>query len=68
MVNRSGPESGFARVRGLVLLAILFAGAGLLLKHDFVSSSHSASPATAQIQASLARLPMSFEPNRGQTD
>jgi Beta-propeller repeat len=70
MVNRSGVGPAFARVRGLVLLVLLVAGAGLLLKHD-ASKSVSSGPrrlTSAQIRASFSRLPISFEPNQGQTD
>jgi hypothetical protein len=69
MVNRSGMGPAFARVRGLVLLVLLVLGAALLLKHDAVTPHSPNVPASStQIQASLARLPISFEPNQGQTD
>ena len=69
MVNRSGVGPAFARVRGLVLLVLLVLGAVLLFKHD-AATPHSKSQASApsEIQASLARLPISFEPNQGQSD
>src|ERR1700758_5339847 len=70
MVNRSGVGPAFARVRGLVLLVLLVLGAGFLLTrdiatpHSFKATAHSSS----QIQASLTQLPISFEPNQGQSD
>ena len=70
MVNRNGVGPAFARARGLVLLALLILGAVLLFRYD-VSAPHSAilrPSSSAQLQASLSRLPMSFEPNQGQTD
>jgi hypothetical protein len=70
MVNRSGAGPVFARVRGLSLLVLLLVGGAFLLEHDVVTS-HSSSPASAnspQLRAIFAHLPMSFEPNRGQTD
>jgi hypothetical protein len=70
MVNRNGVGPAFARARGLVLLALLILGAVLLFSYD-VSTPHSSNlrpSSSAQLQASLARLPMSFEPNQGQTD
>ncbi|MCU1271411.1 MAG: uncharacterized protein JWN74_2705 [Acidobacteriaceae bacterium] len=70
MVNRNGVGPAFARARGLVLLALLILGAVLLFKYD-VSAPHSSllrPSSSARLQASLARLPMSFEPNQGQTD
>jgi Beta-propeller repeat len=70
MVNRNGVGPAFARARGLVLLALLILGAVLLFRYD-VSAPHSSilrPSSSAQLQASLARLPMSFEPNQGQTD
>ena len=70
MVNRNGVGPAFARARGLVLLVLLILGAVLLFRYDV-----SAPPSTllrpsssAQLQSYLARLPMSFEPNQGQTD
>jgi hypothetical protein len=70
MVNRSGVGPAYARVRGLVLLVLLVLGAAWLLRRD-VATPHSPNlPASSstQIQASLARLPISFEPNQGQSD
>lgn len=70
MVNRNGVGPVFARARALVLLALLILGAALLFRYD-VSAPHSAilrPSSSAQLQASLSRLPMSFEPNQGQTD
>ena len=69
MVNRSGVGPAFARVRGLVLLVLLVLGAVLLFKHDATTPHSNSSASTpSQIQASLARLPISFEPNQGQSD
>jgi Beta-propeller repeat len=70
MVNRNGVGPAFARARGVVLLALLILGAVLLFRYD-VSTPHSSilrPSSSAQLQASLARLPMSFELNQGQTD
>jgi hypothetical protein len=69
MVNRSGVGPAFARVRGLVLLVLLVLGAAWLLRLDIATPHSRSLPASAtQIQASLARLPISFEPNQGQSD
>lgn len=69
MVNRSGVGPAFARVRGLVLLVLLVLGAALLLTRDIATPHSPNLPASStQIQASLARLPISFEPNQGQSD
>lgn len=69
MVNRSGVGPAFARVRGLVLLVLLVLGAGFLLTRDIATPHSPNSPASAsQIRASLAQLPISFEPNQGQSD
>ena len=69
MVNRSGVGPAFARVRGLVLLVLLVLGAALLLRRDIATPHSPNLPASStQIQASLARLPISFEPNQGQGD
>jgi Beta-propeller repeat len=70
MVNRSGVGPAFARVRGPFLLGFLILGAGLLLKRDATTphSSKSQAATSSQIQASLAHLPISFEPNQGQSD
>lgn len=69
MVNRGGAGPTLARGRALVALAVLVFGGGFLLKHD-ASSPHSrpTPPTPAQVRASFARLLMSFEPNRGQSD
>ena len=69
MVNRSGVGPAFARVRGLVLLVLLVLGAVWLLRRDIATpQSPNLTGSSTQIQASLARLPISFEPNQGQTD
>jgi hypothetical protein len=68
MVNRSGVGPAFARVRGLVLLVLLVLGAVWLFRRDIATAHSPNLPASStQIQASLARLPISFEPNQGQT-
>ncbi len=69
MVNRSGVGPAFARVRGLVFLAVLVLGAGWLLTRD-IAAPHSKLPSatSSQLRASLAQLPISFEPNQGQSD
>ncbi len=70
MVNRSGVGPAFARARGLVLLVLLVLGAAWLLRRDIATPHSPNLPAhsSSQIQASLARLPISFEPNQGQSD
>ena len=69
MVNRSGVGPAFARMRGLVLLVLLVLGAAWLLRLDFAIPHSPDLPASSrQIQASLAHLPISFEPNQGQSD
>ncbi|HEY4661552.1 MAG TPA: SBBP repeat-containing protein, partial [Terriglobales bacterium] len=69
MVNRSGVGPAFARVRGLVLLVLLVLGAVWLFRCDIATpQSPNLTASSTQIQASLARLPISFEPNQGQTD
>jgi hypothetical protein len=69
MANRSGVGPAFARVRGLVLLVLLVLGAaGLLIRDTATPHSPNLPASSTQIQASLARLPISFEPNQGQSD
>src|SRR5438067_1470343 len=84
MVNRCGVGAAIARCRALIVIVLLLAGAGILLRTDVSShalSGHDLSPndqshpqqnisssSPAQIQATFGRLPMSFEPNRGQAD
>lgn len=67
MVIRSGVGPAFARVRGLVLLVLLVLGAAWLFRRDSAMPASPKLPST-QIQASLARLPINFEPNQGQSD
>jgi len=69
MVNRSGVGPAFARIRGLFMLVLLAAGAAFLLRRDAREPAHPATPPSrsTEIQAALRRLPMSFEPNRGQS-
>ncbi len=68
MVNRSGLGRAFARARGLVLLVVLILGGFLLLRQDAATPLPTNSrPTDAQIHDALKRLPMTFEPNRGQT-
>jgi len=69
MVTRSGVGPAFARMRGLVLLVLLVLGAVWLFRLDIATPHSRSLPASStQIQASLARLPISFEPNQGQSD
>ncbi len=70
MVNRSAVGPAFARARGLFLLVLLVLGAVLLFRRDAATphSPNLQASTSAQIQASLARLPISFEPNQGQSD
>src|SRR5205823_10920457 len=68
-VKRSGVGPAYARVRGLVLLVLLVLGAAWLLRRDIATPHSPNLPASStQIQASLAHLPISFEPNQGQAD
>jgi hypothetical protein len=73
MVNRGRVGATFARGRAPVILALLVLGGGLLLRHDAVSRHASADSSQTmsspgQTPAAFGRLPMSFEPNQGQSD
>lgn len=70
MVNRSGVGPAFARIRSLVLLALLVLGAIFLLERDAATphSSNLQASTFPQVQAALAGLPISFEPNQGQSE
>ena len=74
MVNRGRVGAIFARGRAPVILALLLLGGALLLHRDISRPSTTQNaPATAlsdpqHIQAAFGRLPMSFEPNQGQSD
>src|SRR5437660_3053938 len=71
MVNRGGVGAVFARGRAPMVFALLVLGGGLLLTPDVPSAPHSADAALsnpAQIRAAFGHLPMSFEPNQGQSD
>ena len=65
MVNRGGAGSVFARARAPLMLILLAFGGALLIKRD-VSHSLLAQPSPADVRASFARLPMTFELNQGQ--
>ena len=75
MVNRGGVGAVFAQARAPLICVLLLLGAGLLLRSDIVGPS--ARPDTyadaalsnpQQIRAAFGRLPVSFEPNQGQSD
>jgi Beta-propeller repeat len=75
MVNRGRVGQGFARGRAPVILALLLLGGALLLRRDVTGPNpvHNARADAAlsdpqQIRAAFGRLPMSFEPNQGQSD
>ena len=73
MVNRGRVGAIFARGRAPVILILLLVGGALLLKRDLTSpnttpKSPSALSDSQRIQAAFGRLPMSFEPNQGQSD
>ena len=69
MVNRGG-VGAFVASRAAIVVVVATLGGFFLLKHDISSLSHSgaAGVATARANAALMGLPLSFEPNRGQTD
>ena len=73
MVNRGRVGAIFARGRAPVILVLLLVGGALLLKRDLTSPNTTPKTASAlsdpqRIQAAFGRLPMSFEPNQGQSD
>jgi len=71
MVNRGGVGAVFARGRAPIVSALLVLGGGLLLRHDVASPPHSSNAglsSPAQIRAAFGRLPVSFEPNQGQSE
>lgn len=69
MVNRSGVGPIFARVRALVLLALLAVGGFFLFKHDVAGSgAHVQASNPLQLRSIIAHLPIAFEPNQGQAN
>ncbi len=74
MVNRGGVGRGFARGRAPVILALLLLGGAFLLKRDIAGpgTTRNIPPAALSdpqhVRAAFGRLPMSFEPNQGQSD
>jgi hypothetical protein len=70
MVDRVGLGAVFARGRAPVLFALLVLGGALLLRHDVASpnQSHKSALNPLQVRAAFGHLPMSFEPNRGQSN
>ena len=74
MGNRGRVGAIFARGRAPVILALLLVGGAFLLRRDVTATPAHNSPAGSalsnpqQIQAALGRLPLSFEPNQGQSD
>jgi uncharacterized repeat protein (TIGR01451 family) len=74
MVNRGRVGQVLARGRAPAILALLLIGGALLLRHDVAGPCNtqptSAAPLTDpnRVRAAFGRLPMSFEPNQGQSD
>jgi uncharacterized repeat protein (TIGR01451 family) len=75
MVNRGRVGAVFVRGRAPVIFALLLLGGALLLRRDMtgptaVQNTHAslAPNDPQQIRAAFGRLPMSFEPNQGQSD
>jgi len=73
MVNRGRVGVIFARRRAPVILVLLLVLGALLLKRDISGWGTTTSIPTAlsdprQINAAFGRLPISFEPNQGQSD
>lgn len=74
MGNRGGVGTIFARGRAPVILALLLVGGAFLLRRDVIATpAPNAHPGPAlsnpqQIRAAFGRLPLSFEPNQGQSD
>ena len=73
MVNRGRVGAIFVRGRAPVILVVLLVGGALLLKRDAAgpSTTRKASIALSDpqnVRAAFGRLPLSFEPNHGQSD
>jgi uncharacterized repeat protein (TIGR01451 family) len=71
MFNRGAVGEFFARARVAAMFALVVGGGSLLLRHDAVHQHPSAKlPANNPegIRAAFGRLPLSFEPNQGQSD
>ncbi len=69
IVDRVGAGAVFVRMRASVIFALLFLGGAFLLRHDAADHRKSQNPAlsTEQVAAGYGRLPISFEPNQGQS-
>jgi Beta-propeller repeat len=74
MGNRGTVGAIFARGRAPVILVLLLVGGAFLLRRDVTATpAHNSSDGSAlsnpqQIQVAFGRLPLSFEPNQGQSD
>jgi hypothetical protein len=73
MVTRGRLGQVFVRGRAPIILVLLLLGGALLLKRDIGLGTTQIIPAAAlsdpgHIRAAFGRLPMSFEPNQGQSD
>ena len=74
MGNRGRVGAAFARGRAPVILVLLLVGGAFLLRRDVTATPAHGSPAGSalsnpqQIRAAFGRLPLSFEPNQGQSD
>jgi len=73
MGNRGRVGAIFARGRAPVILLLLLVGGAFLLRRDVTATPTHNSPAESlsnpqQIRAAFGRLPLSFEPNQGQSD
>jgi uncharacterized repeat protein (TIGR01451 family) len=74
MGNRGRVGAVLARGRAPVILAFLLVGGAFLLRRDVAGAPAYSAPAGSalsnpqQIRAAFGRLPLSFEPNQGQSD
>jgi uncharacterized repeat protein (TIGR01451 family) len=74
MGNRGRVGAIFARGRAPVILVLLLVGGAFLLRRDVTATPAHDSPAGSalsnpqQIRSAFGRLPLSFEPNQGQSD
>ena len=68
--ERVGRGGVLAQVRAVVILALLFLGIATLLRHDSANlqPSYTSKDQVASVAAAYGHLPLSFEPNRGQSD
>ena len=69
MVNCGGVGAVLARARAPIVLFMLMVGGCWLLRRDFAGPRQSEkTPRAVDAQAMFGRLPISFEPNQGQSD